>query len=135
MDVRNAPTTFVSLTGILSDLRNFGDPEYQQRIWIEHRGPERDSFNESLNLFFADADVEKFIESRPLPEVTPEAYEMLAAFAARLDRFQSSPDGHIDIKDMLQLPEWKGIVAQAQEAVKVLEKMPVPKSDADRNAD
>lgn len=111
------------------------DPEYQQRIWIEQRGPERDSFKESLNLFFADSDVEKFIAIRPLAEVTPEAYDAIAAFAARLDRFQSSPEGHMQTKDMLQLPEWKRIVSQAQEAVKVLQKMPVPKSDADRNAD
>jgi hypothetical protein len=54
-----------AMCGLLGAIRSLGDPAYQQRVWIEGRGPEVSSFDEIANQIFDDYGIDRILAMEP----------------------------------------------------------------------
>lgn len=97
-------------------LQDFGNAEYQKRVWADGRGPECSSWEEHLCMFFDDTDIENFIENYATDFGLNEAQrEALAGFYSILDSYSNKCGSDIDVRKLLADPEWHQIQAMARD--------------------
>lgn len=94
-------------------IAHVSDPEYQQRVWTEGRGPECDDFDEFVNYFFLEG--EDILSNYKDFGITDIQYHLLIKFRDEVDVF-SHKDYHP--KKFLTNPKWKKIMEMAKEILK-----------------
>lgn len=78
------------LSNIIRHAYSFADVEYQQRVWIDGKGPEVDSYSESLCGLFDDSNVVEFANGEALKfGYSDEMVKRLRSFAKTLRAFQT----------------------------------------------
>jgi hypothetical protein len=107
---------------VLAVIKDLGDAEYQNRVWVQGAGPEVDSLSEAYCRLFDDNDFDRFI-SKCEKEGALSGNQLGALKSLRdsLNAFQwdeKLPDGAI-IKRL----EWKEIRERAREALRLNESM------------
>ena len=109
------------MQSFLDSIYSVSDLEYQQRVWVEGKGPECDSYDEFCNHFFVEGiDI---IHNYKDFGITETQYTMLTALQTELEKFNEFRRNSESITDYLpkgfiKTPEWKKIVALAQEILK-----------------
>jgi hypothetical protein len=96
---------------------HISDVEYQQRIWIEGKGPEADDYEETVCYFFPE--VAPILLDYKAYGLSKVQYQKLKAFN---DEFQSFEDGpgtkYYFPKLFIDMPEWKKVMDKAKEVLK-----------------
>jgi hypothetical protein len=100
--------------GLLEDIADISDKEYQQRVWVRGEGPECDDFTEIVCRFFHKADI--FIQDPFVFNLSDIQVEVLKNFIKEFEQFS-------DANDLPQLfidtPEWTRITLMAKEVLQV----------------
>lgn len=101
------------LNQFLRNISHISDREYQQRVWIEGRGPECDDFVETVCHFFDDGD--PILEKYKDYGITENQYNLLMEFHKNFDEF--SGNNHWP-PEFISTSEWEKIMDMAKEILK-----------------
>jgi hypothetical protein len=101
------------LAGVLKDIKNISDKEYQRRIWIRREGPEVDDFVNTCYCFFDFEDL--ILQNYKAFKVTDIQYRLLKNFRDKLKVFS---DEHELPEEFIDTPAWDAIVEMAKEVLK-----------------
>jgi len=104
------------LQHLLLALKCLADKDFQKRVWIRGEGPEVDSFDESVNIFF---DLMDCIHSSQHQYRFSEA--QLDAITDFSDEFGEFSDNHDDPEEFIDTPEWDDITKKAKEVLRAFE--------------
>jgi hypothetical protein len=103
-----------SLCGIIYCAHEFADPDYQQRVWVEAKGPEVSWYEDALSDLFDGFDVERFLDgSASKYGFSDEMTDRLSKFVRTLDAFDRQLPEGIDNEALIQMPTWLGVNAAA----------------------
>ena len=117
MKKENNPA-LINLLKIIEDISN---KEYQQRVWIEGKGPECDDFDDTVCDFFGIG--ESIIEKHNIFEVTDNQHQLLTAF---YNEFRVFSNDNYWPQEFIDTPEWTKITEMAKEVLKAFDwKSPV----------
>jgi hypothetical protein len=98
------------------------DPNYQLRVWINQKGPERDCYDEALCSLFDDAGIERFLDGYALDfGFSHEMLDRLKSFVRALRAFDLRLRGGVAIRlpenirdaDIVALPDWTAVMRSA----------------------
>lgn len=89
-------------------LQPIGDPEYQQRVWVRHEGPEMDAYDHTVMDFLERCD-DIFEDSDRYEGVDDVIQEALKKLYDRIEQFNyavvaKTPEGRDDL--VIAHPEW-----------------------------
>lgn len=104
------------LRGLLSDIANISNKEYQKRIWICAEGPECDDFTELVCRFFFKADT--FLEESSEYKLPVYKVNILKKFIHEFDKFSEENDLP---QLFIDTPEWTKITMMAKEVLKAFD--------------
>ncbi len=98
-------------------LKRLGDPDYQQRVWINHEGPEVGDYDETSGRFMQKCE-EIFKHPDSFEGIDDTVLESLKLLYDKLDEFDNQivskfPEGKD--QDFLLSPNWREIQKQAAE--------------------
>ena len=102
------------LAEIVECLRELGDAEYQQRVWIRGEGDEVSSFAEATCRLFDDTGLGDLLEKRDTV-ISPEADAVLSRLSDSLDSFDEMTDEQI-----LRSRRWPAVRRLALQAIEVI---------------
>jgi hypothetical protein len=103
------------LNEFLKHLSHIQDKEYQNRVWINGKGPEVDDFDETVNNFSDLGD--PILENYKDYGITETQHHLLIAFK---NEFKAFYDEHDLPEEFIDTLEWKRIMEKAKEVVKAL---------------
>ncbi|NGX47398.1 MAG: hypothetical protein K1000chlam3_00771 [Chlamydiae bacterium] len=92
------------------------DEEYQDRVWIEGRGPECDDFGEFVNYFLDES--EAILEKYKDFAISDAQYPLLKKFEDEVRIFAIEMDRSYLPQVFLKSSEWKKIMEMAKEILK-----------------
>ena len=101
------------LKGILEDIADISDKEYQRRIWIRVEGPECDDFTEIVCRFFSR--VECLLEGLKEDKLSNSQLNILKTFICDFEKFA---DEHDFPQQFIDTPEWTHITELAKEVLR-----------------
>lgn len=121
LDDESKRGNFNSLCGLIDCIEEFADREFQQRVWIEGRGPEVSSYNEAICGVFDDHMIEDFARDRGAGcGLSHEQTEALRLFARELDAFNPGVPESEDDRAIVMRPGFEEIVELASRTVAAL---------------
>ncbi len=97
----------------LENIAAISDKEYQKRVWIRGEGPEFDSFDETVCIFFGDGSA--IVENYKNFPITCQQYQVLKKFHDEFDVFADENDFP---ELFIDTPEWAKIMESAKEVLK-----------------
>lgn len=105
-------------------LKPLGDPEYQQRVWIEQRGPEVDDYDDAT-MYFMDKCEEIFGKPNGFEGVDIAIKNYLKILYDRVCKFDKEianniPEGREE--EIINHPEWRKIQKIANETYEIIMK-------------
>ncbi len=100
------------LLGFIKIFTRIYDKEYQQRVWIDGRGPECDDFDDTVCDFFGVGD--SIIENYKDFGITDQQKHLLMRFR---DEFKTFSDEHDWPQDFIDTPKWTKITEMAKEVL------------------
>lgn len=100
------------VSSVLETIQGISDKKYQQRVWIEGKGPEVDDFDETCCNFFGDGD--PMIASYKDFGITDTQYKILKKFR---DRFRAFADDNDWPEQFIETTEWAEVREMAQEVL------------------
>jgi len=101
----------------LYSVYEISDKEYQQRIWVEGKGPEVSSFEEAICDFFDDG--QEIILEYEKYGITEKQFKLLLQLQKMLEEFLDIVPEIVDEKtDILPNPKWLKIQKMAQKVLK-----------------
>lgn len=114
------PTVRVFFDFLKYMLKPLGDAEYQQRVWIEHRGPEVDDYDDAT-MYFIERVEEILSRPNDFEGVNDIVLNYLKILYERVYKFDEEvanniPEGSID--KIVNHPEWLEIQKLANETYK-----------------
>jgi hypothetical protein len=113
-----APGDINSLCHLIGFLKDFADPEFQRRIWVEAQGPEVSSYSESMASVIEDYRIAEF--GGKLGQhygLGLRERRALAAFGIALADFNDRLRGETySDAEIIARPDWKAIVEHAETA-------------------
>lgn len=102
------------LQSFLDNLFRISSKEYQNRVWIQGKGPEVHDFDEAVCDFFGDGDpILKNFKDFGLSE---DQFNLLKKFR---DEFKSFADNNDWPPEFIDTPEWTKITEMAKEVLTV----------------
>jgi hypothetical protein len=103
-----------SLCGLITTVYEFADVAYQQRIWIDRKGPEVSSYSEALSMLFDDYRIEEFGSGKARDfGFSEEAAKSLTELTHVVERFHESLPGGLSDAEIVRLEGWDVVVAAA----------------------
>lgn len=103
---------------ILSTIAEFASSPYQQRIWLEGRGPDSHSYDEAMCNFFDDFNVELMLtEGWKKAGLSETQRDKLRVFRDALVAFGNKVSDLPAPEEVLDHPEWPGIRRLAAETL------------------
>ncbi len=100
----------------LDEICTVSDLEYQQRVWIEGKGPECNDYDEFYDYFFNEGN--SIIENYKDFKITKEQHRLLENLRKKIYAFDHAPNRASLPKDFLISAEWKHIMESAKEVLK-----------------
>lgn len=100
------------LNEFLRRISHISDKEYQERVWIQGKGPEIDDFDETCCHFFDDGD--PILERYKEYAITETQYDLLKKFR---NRFSDFADDNDLAWEFINTPEWEQIMGMAKEVL------------------
>lgn len=95
-------------------IHHFSDKEYQKRIWIEERGPECDSYDDAVCIFYDMGD--PVMDNPSEYKLTDPQVNIFKIFREELEEF--SDENHWP-PFFIDSPEWDQIIRRAKEVLEV----------------
>jgi hypothetical protein len=103
-----------SLCGLITAVYEFADTAYQQRIWIEAKGPEVSSYSEALSTLFYDYRIEEFAGGKAREfGFSEDAAKSLSHFAHVINSFHERLPIGLPDAEIIRLEAWTAVVAAA----------------------
>jgi len=104
------------LVSCLEIIAGISDKKYQERVWIQAKGPEVDDFDETTCNFFQDGN--GIIQNYKEFELTDQQYHLLVEFRDEFEIFCSGPALKYYLpQEFIDTPEWTRITEMAKEVL------------------
>lgn len=100
----------------LRDIEHLSDEEYQQRVWVEGRGPEAQDYGEFYD-FFVNED-KAIIDNYKEYGITEEQHQLLIKLYSRLYAVDNALYFKLTEAEMIRTPEWKSVTEIAKDVLK-----------------
>jgi len=102
------------LNGLLDDIADVSDKEYQRRIWIRSEGPECDDFTEIICRYSSSADI--IFENYKTYGISEIQLQVLKQFHEAFKKFWANNDLP---QLFIDTPEWTKITLMAKKVLEV----------------
>src|SRR5258708_5370963 len=96
------------LNSLLDTIEAISNKEYQKRVWIQGKGPECDSFDETSCYFYDFS--EMILKNHKEYGLTDNQYNLMNGFYKKFDEFSD-----VWPPEFIDTPEWQQIVNMAKE--------------------
>ena len=104
------------LNSFIKDVFRASNKEYQERVWIEGKGPECDDFDETADFIIGHGEI--ILKNYKDYGITENQYFLTKKFWEEFDKFAHSIGRDYLPGDFIDTPEWTKITEMAKEVLK-----------------
>ena len=109
------------LVGILAAIRDLGDADYQERVWVRAAGPEVDSSAEAICRLYDDFHLTGFLEhDRQRHWLPADEHTALQAFDAAIGDYIATDADEMSDAVRVATPEWLALRKLARRTLELV---------------